>query len=74
MLEGMGRLLAFLGGGLLFLGLVLMVIGKLTGTGRLPGDIIIQRGNLTVYIPLGAMLVLSLLLTLMLNLLSRINK
>ncbi len=74
MLENMGRWLAFLGGGLLLLGLVLMLIGKLAGPGRLPGDIVIQRSNLTVYIPLGTMLVLSLLLTLVLNLLSRLNK
>jgi hypothetical protein len=71
MLEGLGRLLAYVGGGLLLLGLLLILIGKLPGLGRLPGDILIQRGNLTVYIPLGTMLAVSLLLTLILNLLSR---
>ncbi len=73
MLEGLGRLLAFIGGGLLLLGLLLILIGKLPGLGRLPGDILIQRGNLTVYIPLGTMLAVSLLLTLILNLLSRLK-
>lgn len=73
MLEGLGRLLAFLGGGLLLLGLLLILIGKLPGLGRLPGDILIQRGNLTIYIPLGTMLAVSLLLTLILNLLSRLK-
>ncbi len=74
MLEGLGRLLIYLGGGLLLLGLLLVLVGKLPGLGRLPGDIVIQRENLTVYIPLGTMLLVSLLLTLILNLLSRINK
>ncbi len=73
MLEGLGRLLAYVGGGLLLLGLLLILIGKLPGLGRLPGDILIQRGNLTVYIPLGTMLAVSLLLTLILNLLSRLK-
>jgi len=74
MLEGLGRLLIYFGGGLLLLGLLLVVIGKLPGLGRLPGDIVIQRENLTVYIPLGTMLLVSLVLTLVLNLLSRFKR
>lgn len=74
MLEGLGRLLIYLGGGLLLLGLVLVLVGKLPGLGRLPGDIVIQRENLTVYIPLGTMLLVSLVLTLVLNLLSRFRQ
>lgn len=73
MLEGLGRLLIYLGGGLLLLGLVLVLVGKLPGLGRLPGDIVIQRENLTVYIPLGTMLLISVVLTLVLNLLSRLK-
>ncbi len=73
MLEGLGRLLIYLGAGLLVLGLLFVVIGKLPGLGRLPGDIVIQRENLTVYIPLGTMLLVSLVLTLVLNLLSRLK-
>ncbi|MGC8780598.1 MAG: DUF2905 domain-containing protein [Anaerolineae bacterium] len=73
MLESLGRLFAYLGGGLLVLGLLLMLIGRLPGLGRLPGDIMIQREHLTVYIPLGTMLAVSLLLTLILNLLSKLK-
>lgn len=73
MLEGLGRLLIYIGGGLLLLGLLFILIGRLPGVGRLPGDIVIQRGNLTVYIPLGTMLVVSLFLTLILNALSRLK-
>lgn len=74
MLENTGRLLVYLGGGLLLLGAVFLLIGKLSGVGRLPGDIVIQRGNLTVFIPLGTMLLVSLLFTLVLNLLSRFKR
>jgi hypothetical protein len=53
-------LLAALGGLLLLLSAV--------GLTRFPGDIVIRRRNVTIYAPLGLMLVLSLLLTIVLNL------
>jgi hypothetical protein len=39
--------------------------------GRLPGDIRIDSGNVKVFAPLGTMLLISLILTIVLNLLSR---
>lgn len=42
--------------------------------GRLPGDLKWQFGNLTCFVPLGTMLLLSILLTVILNLLSRFNR
>lgn len=42
--------------------------------GRLPGDIRIQRGNLTVYFPLATMILLSIGLTIVLNLIARFFK
>jgi hypothetical protein len=38
---------------------------------RLPGDIVIRRDNFTFYMPLGLMLLLSVLLTVVLNLIAR---
>ncbi|HSN74103.1 MAG TPA: DUF2905 domain-containing protein [Anaerolineae bacterium] len=67
----MGRTLIWIGGGLLALGLLFVLIGKMPGLGRLPGDILIQRENLTIYIPLGAMILVSVVLTLLLNLIVR---
>lgn len=66
-MEGFGRTLIWIGGGLLALGLLFVLIGKILGLGRLPGDILIKRENLTIYIPLGAIFV-SVMLTLLLNL------
>ncbi|MGB9825667.1 MAG: DUF2905 domain-containing protein [Desulfofundulus sp.] len=59
-------------GALLFImGVVLTFTGRLFHLGRLPGDILIQRGNFTFYFPLVTSLVLSLLLTLILNIFRR---
>jgi hypothetical protein len=38
----------------------------------LPGDLLIERDNVTIFIPLGTMLLVSLLLTLIANLLARL--
>ncbi|MDK2856477.1 MAG: hypothetical protein PWQ41_1484 [Bacillota bacterium] len=59
-------------GALLFImGVVLTFSGRLFNLGRLPGDILIQRGNFTFYFPLVTSLILSLLLTLILNIFRR---
>jgi DUF2905 family protein len=60
---------------LVVVGLIVTAIGLLImlglPLGRLPGDITWQRGNSTFYFPLVTSIVLSLLLTLVLNLLNR---
>jgi hypothetical protein len=45
--------------------------GALSWFGRLPGDIRIEREGVRVYVPIVSMLLLSLLLTLALNLINR---
>jgi hypothetical protein len=55
---------------LIGLGIVLLAVGLLwplmakLGLGRLPGDIVIERENFTLYIPLVTSLVLSVVLSL----------
>jgi len=63
-----GRLLLFAGLGLALLGGALLLVGRLPGLGDLPGDFQWQteRGT-SVYVPLGTMVVVSILLTLLLN-------
>ncbi len=70
-LQTFGRMLVLFGLLLVVLGIVLLFAGRVPFLGRLPGDIVYQRGNFTIYIPLMTMLLLSLLLTLLLNLLFR---
>jgi len=70
-LQALGRLLIVMGLLLAILGVLLVLAGRIPFIGRLPGDIVYQRGNFTLYIPLMTMLILSLLLTILLNLLFR---
>jgi hypothetical protein len=48
----------------------LLLFTKL-GIDRLPGDLLIRRGRFTFYAPIGLMIVLSLVATLVLNLIAR---
>lgn len=62
---------------LLVIGLVLVVIGGLAALGirlpfgRLPGDIAIEGERGGIYIPIVTMVIVSLALTILLNLLNR---
>ncbi len=72
MWDDLGRMLVFLGGTLLLVGLLLILADRLPGLGRLPGDIVIERDNWTLYMPLGTMILLSVLLTVLFNLVARL--
>ena len=52
-------------------GLVLMFAGKVPYLGRLPGDIRIERENLSFSFPIVTCIIVSLTLTLILNLVIR---
>jgi hypothetical protein len=69
-LESVGKLL--LGGAvlLLVLGGLFLLLGRL-GIDRLPGDLVFRRGNATFYFPIGLMILLSIVGTLVLNILFR---
>ena len=59
---------------LLVFGVLLVVIGgalMLFGRFHLPGDLTFRSGSVTVYIPIATSIVLSILLTLVLNLVFR---
>ncbi len=57
----------------LFLGLFFLVLAALSYLfqggflGRLPGDIVIEKENYTVYIPITTMIVVSIVLSLLVN-------
>ncbi len=69
-LEGLGRLL--IGGAvvLLVFGIIFVLLGRF-GMDRLPGDLVLKRGNLTLYFPIGLMILLSVVGTILLNLFFR---
>jgi len=66
-METTGKILLVTAAALALLGVVLLLVGKL-GLGRIPGDILIERDGLTIFIPLGSMLLLSILGSLLLYL------
>jgi hypothetical protein len=55
---------------LLVLGGLLLMLGRF-GFDRLPGDLVFRRGNFTVYFPIGLMILLSLVGTIVLNVILR---
>jgi hypothetical protein len=66
-LDPIGRLLIIAGIVLLGVGLVIVVAPNIPALGKLPGDIHIDRGNVQIYVPFGTMIVVSLVLTVLLN-------
>jgi hypothetical protein len=65
-----GPIIVMAGVALVLIGL-LVWSGGLSWFGRLPGDIRIERESVHVYIPLVSMFLVSVVLSLILNLLSR---
>ena len=70
-MEAVGKGLLVAAVALAVLGAALVLAAKL-GVGRLPGDIVIRRGGLTIYIPLGLMVIVSVLGSLALFVLRRL--
>ena len=51
---------------LLVLGGLFLLLGRV-GIDRLPGDLVFRRGNATFYFPIGLMILLSVVATIVLN-------
>lgn len=71
-ISDIGRWILLAGLGLTVLGGVLMLADRVPWLGRLPGDFTWQWGNTSVYLPLGTMIVLSLVLTIVVNVIARL--
>ncbi len=69
--ESFGKMILLTGIFLVILGGFMIASGKIFNLGRLPGDIFVQRGNFTFYFPLLTCILLSVLLTIILNLFFR---
>jgi DUF2905 family protein len=70
----LGRMLVFVGGLLLVIGVVLIFAGKMhLPIGRLPGDIVYRGKHTTFYFPLVTCLLLSVILSLVLYFVNRMR-
>ena len=62
---------------LIVVGLIIVAVGLLwpwlsrIGLGRLPGDIVIERENFTLYVPIATGILISIVLSIVLWLLNR---
>lgn len=73
-LSSLARLLIGAGLVLVAIGGLILLAGRVPGLdwlGRLPGDLTVRRGPVTVFAPIATSILLSLLLTLLLNLFLR---
>ena len=70
--QGTGKLLLVLGGVIIIIGLIVYFGGNhLRWIGRLPGDIRVERENFRFYFPIVTMLLVSLVLTVIINIIRR---
>ena len=69
--ETFGKTLMIIGVLLIVVGAVMHFGGKIAGLGRLPGDIHIQKDNFSFHFPIVTSIIVSILLTVLLNLFFR---
>ncbi len=73
-LSGAGRFMTVAGLAIAAIGVVLSVSPRVPGLdrlGRLPGDIVVDRGPVTIVVPIVSSIVISIVLTIVLNLIFR---
>ena len=71
-MDGIGKTLVFVGAAVVVLGLAFMLAPKMPFIGRLPGDIVFRRGDAIFYFPLATSIVVSIVLTVLLNIVFRL--
>lgn len=69
--ESIGKMMMLVGVFLLICGAGLTFGAKFLPMGRLPGDIFIQKENVSFFFPLTSSIIISIVLTLVLNLFFR---
>ena len=69
--TGLGRLLIIVGIVIAIAGVILILLDRVGLPGRLPGDVMIRGKNWTLWIPLATSLIISIVLTVLLNLFRR---
>ena len=67
-MQDLGRLLVVLGCVAIVAGAALLLLPRIPWLGHLPGDLMTRRGPLTFYFPLVTSLVVSIVLTILVNL------
>jgi hypothetical protein len=69
--ESLGRMLLYIGIILVLIGGFFILMAKIPWFGRLPGDIVYRRGGLTIFFPITTMILISIVLTILMNIIWR---
>lgn len=70
-MSDVGRFLILLGVAAVVVGAALTFLPRIPWLGKLPGDIVVRREHFTFYFPLATSIVVSIALTLLVNLFFR---
>lgn len=70
-LQPVGKILIIAGLFIIIIGLIFLLGGRIPWIGRLPGDIVIEKKNYSIYIPITTSIILSIILTLILWIFSK---
>ncbi|RLC92215.1 MAG: DUF2905 domain-containing protein [Chloroflexi bacterium] len=71
-IEGMGKFLILIGVFLVLFGLLFTFWNRIPLLGKLPGDITFEKGGFQFFLPLATCLIVSIVLTVVLNLVFRL--
>ena len=71
-MESIGRTLVFVGVAVVVLGLAFILAPKIPLLGRLPGDIVFRRGDTTFMFPIVTSILVSIAVTVVLNIAFRL--
>ena len=66
-MEGLGKILLIVGGIFIILGLLFLFSQHIPFLGKLPGDIIIKKDNFSFYFPVVSFLIISIVVTIIIN-------
>lgn len=69
-MASMGKTIFIIGIIMTLLGLVI-ILGSKLGFGKLPGDLFFKRNNVTIYFPLATSVIISIMLSIVLNIFFR---
>ena len=70
-MHTLGRALIVIGGVIVVIGVIILLAGKIPFLGKLPGDINIRGKNWSFHFPLLTSIIVSIILTVILNLMFR---
>ncbi len=62
-MADMARTMIFIGVLFILIGAIVLLVGKMPGMGKLPGDIVIKKENFSFYLPLTTCIIVSIILT-----------